>query len=137
MNAKTEIIMENEVKECNPVVWVEIPVNDMARAAAFYEEVFRKPIKVETMEDGCVMGWLPMSETGSGASGSLVKNKGYVPTLGGIVIYFSDTNINETLERVRKNGGNVITEKTAIGQYGFYAWFEDTEGNRIGLHSMS
>lgn len=125
-----------EAKECNPVGWFEIPVTDMARAAAFYEAVFRWPVRVETMPDGEVRGWLPMSETGYGASGTLVKSEGYVPTLGGTIIYFSQTDIDGALGRVRTNGGNVIVDKTDIGQYGFYAWFEDTEGNRIGLHAM-
>jgi hypothetical protein len=131
-----EGMMTTEKKECNPVVWFEIPVSDMARAAAFYEAVFRWPVKVENMADGMVMGWFPSSETGYGASGALVKGEGYVPTLGGMVIYFSETDINGALERVKKSGGNVIVEKTHIGKYGFYAWFEDTEGNRIGLHAM-
>jgi uncharacterized protein len=132
-----EGMMSTERKECNPVVWFEIPVSDMARAAAFYEAVFRWPVKVENMADGMVMGWFPASETGYGASGALVKGEGYVPTLGGTVIYFSEPDINGALERVKTGGGNVIVEKTNIGRYGFYAWFEDTEGNRIGLHAMA
>jgi hypothetical protein len=129
--------MKTENKECNPVAWFEIPVSDMARAAAFYEAVFHFPIRVEQMEDGSVMGWFPMSETAYGVSGALVKGKSYLPTLGGVVIYFSEQDINGALERVRQSGGNVIVEKTGIGKYGFYAWFEDSEGNRIGLHAMS
>ncbi|NTU94015.1 MAG: VOC family protein [Chlorobiaceae bacterium] len=129
--------MSREQKECNPAAWFEIPVTDMARAAAFYESVFRWPIKLETMADGMVMGWFPMSESAYGASGSLVKGRGYVPTLGGAVLYFSEQDIDGALDRVRQNGGNVITDKTDIGVFGFYAWFEDSEGNRIGLHSMS
>ena len=129
--------MQTEKKECNPVAWFEIPVTDMTRAAAFYEAVFRMPVKVEPQEDGSVMGWFPMSESAYGISGALVKAKSYVPTLGGLVIYFSESDIDGALERVRSNGGNVITGKSDIGKYGFYAWVEDTEGNRIGLHSMS
>ncbi len=129
--------MSTERKECNPVVWFEIPVADMARAAAFYESVFRWPIKVEYMDDGKVMGWFPASETGYGASGALVKDNGYEPMPSGMVIYFSEPDIDGTLECVKKSGGNVILEKTHIGKYGFYAWFEDTEGNRIGLHAMA
>lgn len=128
--------MTVETKECNPVVWFEIPVTDMARAAAFYEAVFRRPVMVEARKDGAVTGQFPFSETGSGASGSLVKDEGYVPTLGGIIPYFTEPDIDGALDRVRENGGNVIVAKTDIGEYGHYAWFEDTEGNRIGLHAM-
>lgn len=129
--------MVTEKMEHNPVGWFEIPVHDMERAKTFYEAVFNMPIEVHTMDDGMVMGWFPMSETGSGASGSLVKGKGYIPTLGGTLIYFSEPAIETALKRVRNNGGNVIKEKTDIGQYGFIAYIEDTEGNRIGLHNMT
>ena len=122
--------------ECNPVGWFEIPVTDMLRAKTFYEAVFKWPIMEKEMENDIVMGWFPMSETGSGASGSLVKGKGYIPSLGGTLIYFSNSDIDGTLDRVRNNGGNVMTVKTSIGEYGFIAHFEDTEGNRIGLHAM-
>ncbi|NTV01529.1 MAG: VOC family protein [Chlorobiaceae bacterium] len=128
--------MTTERKECNPVAWFEIPVTDMARAAAFYEAVFKLPIRVEPIENGTVMGWFPMSESAYGISGALVKARDYLPTLGGMVIYFSEPDIEGALDRVRSHGGNVIIGKTDIGKYGFYAWFEDTEGNRIGLHAM-
>jgi hypothetical protein len=41
------------------------------------------------------------------------------------------------LERVKQAGGAVVTEKTSLGgESGFYAEFTDSEGNKIGLHSM-
>jgi hypothetical protein len=131
-----DIVMTTEKKECNPVGWFEIPVTDMTRAKSFYEAVFKLPIEEKEMEEGMVMGWFPMSETGSGASGSLVKGTGYIPSLAGTLIYFSASDIDSTLDRVRNSGGNVISEKTSIGEYGFIACFEDSEGNRIGLHAM-
>lgn len=33
-------------------------------------------------------------------------------------------------------GGSVFQEKTAIGEHGFCALANDTEGNLIGFHSM-
>jgi predicted enzyme related to lactoylglutathione lyase len=34
-------------------------------------------------------------------------------------------------------GGKVLLTKTEIGGgRGFFAYFEDTEGNRVGLHSL-
>ena len=41
------------------------------------------------------------------------------------------------LGRVAAAGGSVDVPKTAIApDMGFYAVFRDTEGNRVGLHSM-
>jgi predicted enzyme related to lactoylglutathione lyase len=40
------------------------------------------------------------------------------------------------LAKVVKNGGKALMPKTSIGEWGFIANFEDSEGNRIALHSM-
>ncbi len=39
--------------------------------------------------------------------------------------------------KVAANGGRTLTPKTDIGEYGFYAYFEDSEGNRVGVHSAA
>ena len=39
--------------------------------------------------------------------------------------------------KVEANGGRTLTPKTDIGEYGFYAYFEDSEGNRVGVHSAA
>ncbi len=40
------------------------------------------------------------------------------------------------LERIKQNDGKVLLPKTSIGEYGFVANFEDSEGNKVSLHSM-
>ena len=45
--------------------------------------------------------------------------------------------IEAVLARVKANGGRTLTPKTDIGEYGFYAYFEDSEGNRLGVHSAA
>lgn len=53
-----------------------------------------------------------------------------------VLIYFAVSDIEATLDKVVKtNKGKVLLPKTDIGEYGFYALFEDTEENRIGLHT--
>jgi hypothetical protein len=51
-------------------------------------------------------------------------------------VYFISEEINEELSRVEAAGGKIIRSKQDIGDYGFIALVEDTEGNMIGLHSM-
>jgi predicted enzyme related to lactoylglutathione lyase len=41
------------------------------------------------------------------------------------------------VRRLRRHGGRIHMPKTSIGQYGHIALVTDTEGNRIGLHSMT
>lgn len=120
--------------EMNPVGWFEIPVEDIARAKAFYGYVFDLELEEHQM-DQLQMAWFPMKENAMGAPGTLVKGDGYKPSLDGILIYFTAPNIEDTLSRTREKGGKVIAEKTDIGEYGFIALIQDTEGNRIGLHS--
>ena len=118
----------------NPMGWFEIPVHDMARAKAFYEHVLGLQLEDHQMGPN-QMAWFPMHKTGIGASGSLVKGGGYEPSSDGVLIYFTAPDLEAAMARAKDKGGQVLTEITDIGEYGFYALVRDTEGNRIGLHS--
>ena len=54
----------------------------------------------------------------------------------GTVVYFSVWDIDAVLKRVEEKGGKVLNPKMSIGEYGFLGHFEDSEGNRVALHSM-
>ena len=81
------------------------------------------------------MALFPLIENGSGISGALAKGKTYKPSKKGTLIYFNTEDIEETLSKVQQNGGKTLYPKTSIGYLGFVAEFEDSEGNRIALHS--
>jgi predicted enzyme related to lactoylglutathione lyase len=81
------------------------------------------------------MAWFPFLENKRGSTGTLVQAESYVPSHSGVLIYFSTGDISGVLQRVREKGGKVITERMSIGEYGFVGHFEDSEGNRVGLHS--
>jgi len=115
--------------------WFEIPVKDLDRAIEFYEKVFDVKLFPEEM-GGMKMALFPYTQDAPGAAGSLIRGKSYEPSHAGTVVYFSVEDIPETLRRINSNGGKTLMPKTAIGQYGFIAQYEDTEGNRLALHSM-
>ena len=119
----------------NVVGWFEIPVKDLKRAKAFYEGVFGQKLDLNEM-DKMTMAWWPMVMKGVGSSGTLVKAPGYKPSKSGTIVYFMVTDINATLKKVAKKGGKTLIPRTNIGEWGFFAHFEDTEGNRIAIHSM-
>ncbi len=122
-------------KKSNPVNWFEIPVTNFARAKGFYEGVFGA--KLESMDYmGMKMASFKGNMTVTGATGSIVKAKGYKPSRSGVVIYFSVADIRGTLAKITRRGGKTIFPKTSIGEWGFIAHFLDTEGNRLALHSM-
>ena len=122
--------------EHNMVGWFEIPVTDMDRAKAFYDNVFGVKIQVQDF-GGLLMGWFPFAEDKLGASGSLVRQESYVPSeTDGVLIYFSSHDVNNEINRVEGAGGKVVQPKTQISpDVGYMALFIDTEGNRIALHS--
>lgn len=124
------------VDSINPVHWFEISVNDMDRARKFYESVLGIQLGLNRVES-TLMAWFPTTEGGAGCSGALLKSEGRTPSHDGTMIYFSVADIEAVLARVEANGGRTLTPKTDIGEYGFYAYFEDSEGNRVGVHSSA
>ncbi|WP_088890526.1 VOC family protein [Leptolyngbya ohadii] len=119
----------------NPVGYFEIPVVDLDRAIQFYEKVLGYEFERTTI-DGNDMAWFPFDENAAGISGALAKGESYVPSTEGTLIYFSTDSIDETLTQVQAIGGKILYPKTSIGGQGWVAEFEDSEGNRIALHSQ-
>ena len=120
----------------NPVGWFEIYVQDMPRARAFYEAVFE--VKLAALESpGMEMWAFDMDLTSTGASGALVQMDG-VPSGGNsTLVYFSCADCAIQAARVAVAGGQIKEPKMSIGQYGHISLVVDTEGNMIGLHSMT
>jgi predicted enzyme related to lactoylglutathione lyase len=118
----------------NPVVYFEIPVNDIDCAVIFYQNVFGYQFE-RTSIDGNEMAIFPNDEDGFGISGALAKGDSYLPGKQGARVYFNANNIDEILSKAVAVGGKVAYPKTSIGELGWVAEFEDCEGNIIALHS--
>jgi hypothetical protein len=82
------------------------------------------------------MGMLSSDPTGVG--GAIVHAEGATPSQQGTLVYLNgQDDLAPMLARVAQFGGTVVVPKTEIGNdFGFFAHFIDTEGNKIGLHSM-
>ena len=114
--------------------WFEIPVADMGRAVAFYSKLFGVTLEAGEMLPGY---WMAMFPSEGGVGGALLYGEGYVPSMTGTVVYLNGgDDLSGPLSRVEAAGGQVIVPKTDIGENGFFAFFADTEGNKVGLHSM-
>ncbi len=116
--------------------WFEIPVLELARAQRFYETVLGVTMRQETIFDQ-TMAVFAGGETD--VTGALVCDPSYVPSATATTIYFNGgPDIAVPLARVEKSGGKILIPKTALPPgMGFFANIQDTEGNRIGLHSMA
>ena len=125
----------------NPIAWFEIYVDDMPRAKQFYETVFAT--ELEQLEDPTEsespmeMLVFPSNMEEYGAAGSLVKMEGYPAGGQGTIVYFDCEDCSLEESRVVAAGGKIEQSKMSIGEFGFMSLIVDTEGNTIGLHSMS
>ncbi|MEX2163271.1 MAG: VOC family protein [Sulfuricaulis sp.] len=121
----------------NPVNWFEIYVQDMARAKKFYESVFGVALqKLNAPTPDLELWSFPMKQNTYGASGALVKMKGFPSGSNSTIVYFHCLDCSVEASRVTKSGGRIQRSKMPIGEYGFISLVYDTEGNMIGLHSM-
>lgn len=119
----------------NALNWFEIPVSDFARAKAFYEAVLGRSIEPMTMGP-VTMGILSTDPAGVG--GAIVHGDGGTPSHQGTIVYLNGgDDLAPMLARVEAAGGSIAVPKTEIGNdFGFFAHFFDSEGNKVGLHSM-
>lgn len=118
----------------NAVGYFEIPVTDLDRAVRFYTAVFEVGLE-RTVIDGYDMALFPLDPDAPGAGGALARGDVYVPGKAGPVLYFSVPDIDDVLARATTLGAKVLYEKKSIGENGYVAEIEDSEGNRVALHA--
>ena len=123
----------------NAISWFEIGVADLERATKFYEAIFGDALIPMDM-DSIKMRMFPITDIENGVGGALVDSGGFhKPSLtDGPLIYFNgNPDVQIILDKIEAAGGTILIPKTAISpDYGFMAVFVDSEGNRIGLHSV-
>ncbi|MFI5221646.1 MAG: VOC family protein [Bacteroidia bacterium] len=123
-------------KDVNHVNWFEIPATNISRAKNFYEQVFNVQMEEQEMM-GMKMAFFP-AEPGNGkANGGLVQSENHTPSQEGSVVYLNgNPDLQHPLDRVESAGGKILMPKTKISdEVGHMAFFEDSEGNRVALHS--
>ncbi|MBK9044116.1 MAG: VOC family protein [Saprospiraceae bacterium] len=128
------------VQAKNPFTWVEIYVDDMERAQKFYERVFEirmAELPMPESDGEMIMKSFPWAENGKNISGALIKMKDMRPGVGGTLVYFTCDDCSVEESRVESAGGNVLQPKMSLGEHGFCSIVMDTEGNSIGLYSMT
>lgn len=123
-------------EKVNTLNWFEIAASDISRAKKFYETIFS--VKMEQQENmGMQMAFFPSENMNGKVSGALVQGPMHKPSSEGAVIYLNaNPDLAVALGKVEKSGGKVLMPKTHIGpEIGYMAFFTDSEGNRVGLHS--
>ena len=123
----------------NAISWFEIPSTDLDRAVKFYEAIF--DIELIPMDTPNIkMRMFPIEDMMTGIGGAIVNSgEFHIPskTDGPLIYLNANPDVQNILDKIEAASGEVIVPKTQIGEYGFMGVFIDTEGNRIGLHSIS
>lgn len=125
----------------NVVNWFDIPVSNLDRARAFYGTVLGTELTppmglgIEGSDEDGVQAIFPARD---GVGGALVQSAHYRPSQEGSIVYLNGgEDLSVPLGKVESAGGKIVVEKMSIGENGFIAFFQDTEGNKVGLHSMN
>lgn len=119
--------------QINRVVWVDIPVADLDRAAAFYTAVLALPVHVEKF--GEVRFGVLDHQDGNG--GCLIVKPEEIASATGLLIYLNtEGRIRDAVAQAEAHGGKVLLAIHSIGPHGCRAVVLDSEGNRIALHSQ-
>jgi uncharacterized protein len=129
---------ETTNKPTHAIHWFEIPVRDMDRAQRFYETLFHRPLRREAMGPETTLAIFDY-EPGTSVGGCLYAGaKAPAPTTQGTVVYLSaEPSLNAVLARLPEAGGKVLVPRTELPEgMGAFAHVEDSEGNRVGLHSL-
>jgi len=113
------------------IAWNEIPVTDMEKSVAFYNEVFGYDMSIDTS------GPNPMAVLGSGmeAGGAHLYPGKPAPDGGSTVHITLPDALEAGVERVTAAGGQVVSPAIEIPA-GRFVYAKDLDGNSIGLFEV-
>jgi len=116
------------------VVHFEIPYDDGDRARAFYGEAFGWDLQSWPEGEYTLVTTGPTGESGSTEpgfiNGGMMKREA---PYGSPVIVIAVDDIDASLATVERLGGTTVQAKQPVGDMGWAAYFNDPEGNLMGL----
>jgi predicted enzyme related to lactoylglutathione lyase len=117
------------------VVHFEVPFDDADRARNFYKDVFDWQIQqLPEMGDYNIVSTGPTGEQGPTEpgyiGGGMMQRQAPVSTP---VLTLEVDDIDAAFAAIEKHGGKPVGEKMQVGDMGWAAYFNDTEGNLMGL----
>ena len=115
------------------VVWVEVPAQDIHRAATFYGTLFDQ--QFEPMDyDGRKFVTLAVGEGQVGLS--LNQVEGFDPGPNGPLVYLNvGAQFDALLAQIEGAGGKVLIPRSPMSETAVFATFSDSEGNTLALYA--
>jgi uncharacterized protein len=121
------------------VVHFEIPADDVERAKNFYGSVFGWELQTMQMEGGdytsvkttAVDEQTQMPTDPGAINGGMFQRSEQAPSSP--VITIDVDAIDDALKQIEDKGGSTVLPRTPIPGMGAFAYFQDPEGNVLGL----
>ncbi len=117
------------------VVHFEIPADDVKRAQDFYSAVFDWIVNPMSGMDYTIFQTGPVDQQGMAQEAGFIN--GGMGKRGGSLthplITIDVPDIEEAAKKIAASGGKMVQGKLPVGDMGFSAYFQDSEGNTIGL----
>lgn len=120
----------------NSIVHFEIPINSPEEAKKFYSDTFGWNIQQWGDKDYWMASTTEVDEQTRMPKKPGMINGGMMKREGDFqhpILTISVDDIEATLAKIEAAGGKTIKGKDAVGDMGWTAYFEDTQGNMMGL----
>ena len=117
------------------VVHFEVPYSDGDRARAFYREAFGWNLMEMPELNYTMVSTGPVTEQAMPSEPGFINGGMFERTeaLRGPMLTIDVDDLDAALKTVESLGGKQVGEKLPVGDMGFAAYFEDPEGNILGL----
>jgi predicted enzyme related to lactoylglutathione lyase len=117
------------------VVHFEIPVDNLERAKKFYKTAFNWALTPMPQMEYTLLNTVEVDEKNmpkepGGINGGMME-RGEV--IKNVVITISVENMDDAIKKVQSLGGKIVQGKNEVPNMGITAYFQDTEGNVLGL----
>jgi predicted enzyme related to lactoylglutathione lyase len=117
------------------VVHFEIPVDNLERAKKFYKTAFNWALNPIPQMEYTLLNTVEVDEKNMpkepGAINGGMMKRG--EAIKNVVITISVENMDTAIKKVQSLGGKIVQGKMEVPNMGITAYFQDTEGNVLGL----
>jgi uncharacterized protein len=117
------------------VVHFEIPVDNLERAKKFYKTAFNWALNPMPQMEYTLLNTVEVDEKNMpkepGAINGGMMKRG--EAIKNVVITISVENMDAAIKKVQSLGGKIVQGKMEVPNMGITAYFQDTEGNVLGL----
>ena len=118
----------------NKIVHFELPADNVERAKEFYEKMFGWKIEKVPDMDYWMISTVEVGEDRKPVEPGAINGGMFKREAGDVPVVIADVpSVDEYLEKAVSLGAKIHIEKRSVGEFGWYAQIEDTEGNVMGI----